>query len=72
MHFQNISIHGSKMLCTRKRDKRTNERTDKPEAMCLPPFFKVGGITNCQHPFDRRPYVKSGEKCSSGFREDDV
>ena len=41
MKFQNISIHGSKvMLCTRKRDKRTNkpnegtnERTDKPEAI---------------------------------------
>ena len=33
MKFQNISIHGSKvMLCTRKRDERTNkcnERTNK-------------------------------------------
>ena len=38
MKFQNISIPGSKvMLCTRKRDERTNERThertDKPEAI---------------------------------------
>ena len=23
-------------------------------------------------PFDRRPHVKSGENCSSGFREEDV
>ena len=45
MKFQNISIHGSKvMLCTRKRDERTNERTDKPEAICPRTFFKVGGI----------------------------
>ena len=47
--FQNISIHGSKvMLCTRKRDERTNEqtneRTDQPKAICSPTFFKVGGI----------------------------
>ena len=45
MKFQNISIHGSKvMLCTRKRDERTNvtnERTNKPEVT-----FKVGGIIN--------------------------
>ena len=34
MKFQNISIHGSKvMLCTIKRDKRMNERMDKPEAI---------------------------------------
>ena len=49
MKFQNISIHGSKvMLCTRKRDERTNEqrneRTDKPEAICSATFFKLGGI----------------------------
>ena len=25
---------------------------------------------NCQYPFDRRPHVKSGENCSSGFREE--
>ena len=25
----------------------------------------------CQHPFDRRPHVKSGKKWSSGFREED-
>ena len=30
MEFQNISIHGSKvMLCTRKRDERTNERNEQ-------------------------------------------
>ena len=49
MKFQNISVHGSKvMLCTKTRDKRmneqTNERTKKPEAICPPTFFKVGGI----------------------------
>ena len=31
------------------------------------PFDKI-----CQHPFDRRPHVKSNENCSSGFREDCV
>ena len=36
MKFQNICIHGSKvMLCKRKHD----ERTDKPEAIC-PPTLK--------------------------------
>ena len=41
MKFQNISIHGSKvMLCTRKRDERTKERTYKPEAKWPPTFFK--------------------------------
>ena len=45
MKFQNNSIPGSKvMLCTRKHDKQTNARTDKPEARSLPTFFKVGGI----------------------------
>ena len=34
MKFQNISIHGSKvMLCTSKRDERINEQMDKPEAI---------------------------------------
>ena len=48
MKFQNISRHGSKvMLCTRKRYERTNERTDKPEAI-YPHFFKVGSIINRQ------------------------
>ena len=47
MKFQNISIPGSKvMLCTRKRDERTNERaharTDKPEAICPHLFSKLG------------------------------
>ena len=42
MKFQNISIHGSKVTpCTRKRDERTNERTDKPEAICLIILAKV-------------------------------
>ena len=43
MKFQNISIHGSKvMLCTRKCDERTNRqaRSNMPP----PNFFKVGGI----------------------------
>ena len=54
MKFQNISIHGSKvMLCTRKCDKRKNEQpneqTDKLEAISAPPphptnVFKIGGI----------------------------
>ena len=44
MKFQNISISPSKvMLCTRKRDKRMNKQTDKPEAICPPLFFKVWG-----------------------------
>ena len=29
-------------------------------------------LKNCQHPFDKRPHVKSGENWSSGFREEDV
>ena len=28
--------------------------------------------TNWQYPFDRRPNVKSGENCSSDFREEDI
>ena len=45
MKFQNIRIHGSKvMLCTRKRDKRMNKQTVTQEAICLPTFFKVGDI----------------------------
>ena len=51
MKFQNISIHGSKvMLCTRKCDKRRNERpneqTDKPEAICPPKYFQSWGHKN--------------------------
>ena len=51
MKFQNISIHGSKvMLCTKKHDERTNELrnkwtnewTDKPEAICPQLFSKLG------------------------------
>ena len=39
----NISINGSKvMLCTRKRDKRMNKQTEKPEAICPPTFSKLG------------------------------
>ena len=34
-------MHGSKdMLCTRMRDERTSERTDKPEAICPPTFLQ--------------------------------
>ena len=28
--------------------------------------------TNCQYSFDRRPHVKSGENCSSSFKEEDI
>ena len=53
MKFQNISIHGSKvMLCTRKCDKGTNEhneRMDKPEAIWPLNFFKVGGIKTTEN-----------------------
>ena len=45
MKFQNSSIHGSEvMLCIKKRDERTDGRTDNPEAICPPNFFEVGGI----------------------------
>ena len=48
MKFQNSSIHGSNvMLCTRKRDKQTNEGTDKPEAIC-PQLFQSWGIIKFQ------------------------
>ena len=40
MKYHNISMHGSKvMLCTRKRDERTNVQMDKPEAIL---FSKLG------------------------------
>ena len=50
MKFQNSSIHGFKvMLCIKKRDERTDGRTDgwtnNPEAICPSNFFEVGGIT---------------------------
>ena len=32
----------------------------------------VEPLNKCSIPFDRRPYVKSGENWSSGFREEDV
>ena len=38
MKFQNPSIHGSKV------NRRTDRQTDKPKAICLSNFFKVGGI----------------------------
>ena len=51
MKFQNISIHGSKvMLCTRDHNKQrnvTNKQTDKPEAIC-PPLFQNLGHKNKQ------------------------
>ena len=51
MKFQKSSIHGFKvMLCIKKRDERTNGRTDgrtnNPEAICPSNFFEVGGIKN--------------------------
>ena len=46
MKFQNSSIHGFKvMLCIKKRDERTDGRTNNPEAICPFNFFEVGGIT---------------------------
>ena len=50
MKFQNSSIHGFKvMLCIKKRDERTDGRTNNPEAICPSNFFEVGGIkiTSC-------------------------
>ena len=45
MKFQNSSIHGFKvMLCIKKRDERTEGRTNNPEAICPSNFFEVGGI----------------------------
>ena len=56
MKFQNRSIHGFKvMLCIKKRDERTDGRTERtegrtdgrtnnPEAICPSNFFEVGGI----------------------------
>ena len=45
MKFQNSSIQGFKvMLCIKKRDERTDGRTNNPEAICLSNFFEVGGI----------------------------
>ena len=49
LKFQNSSIHGFKvMLCIKKRDERTEGRTDgrtnNPEAICPSNFFEVGGI----------------------------
>ena len=49
MKFQNSSIHGFQvMLCIKKRDERTEGRTDgrtnNPEAICPSNFFEVGGI----------------------------
>ena len=47
MKFQNSSIHGFKvMLCIKKRDERTDGRTNNPEAICPSNFFEVGGIKN--------------------------
>ena len=45
MKFQNSSIHGFKvMLCIKKRDERTDGRTNNSEAICPSNFFEVGGI----------------------------
>ena len=47
MKFQNSSILGFKvMLCIKKRDERTDGRTNNPEAICPSNFFEVGGITS--------------------------
>ena len=47
MKFQNSSIHGFKvMLCIKKRDERTEGRTNNPEAICPSNFFEVRGIKN--------------------------
>ena len=52
MKFQNSSNHSFKvMLCIKKRDERTEGRTDgrtnNPEAICPSNFFEVGGIKMC-------------------------
>ena len=56
MKFQNSSIHGFKvMLCIKKRDERTEGRTDgrtkNPEAICPSNFFEVGGIITGEAPW---------------------
>ena len=54
MKFQNISMHGSKiMLCTRKHDEQANEQsnewTDKPEVICPPPPPHQPAFPNYAH-----------------------
>ena len=46
MKFQNIGVHGSKvMLCTRKRDERTNERRNRQARSNMPPtVFKADNL----------------------------
>ena len=47
MKFQNSSIHGFKvMLCIKKREERTDGRTNNPEAICPSNFFEAGDIKN--------------------------
>ena len=43
LKFQNSSFHGSKvMLCIKKRDERTDGRTNSPEAYAPPTSLKLG------------------------------
>ena len=77
MKFQNSSIHGFKvMLCIKKRDERTDGRTDNPEAICPSNFFEVGGImTNSADPdqlaspeatdLHLHCFLKQGMSCSA-------
>ena len=50
MKFQNPSMYGLEvMLCIKKRNGRTDGRTNVPEAICPSNFFEVGGIININH-----------------------
>ena len=44
MKFQKPSMHGSNVMlvCTQKRDKRTNGRADKAQSNMPSNFFEVG------------------------------
>ena len=43
MKFQNSSIHGFKvMLCIKKRDERTDGRTNNPKQYAPPTSLKLG------------------------------
>ena len=63
MKFQNSSIHGFKvMLCIKKRDERTDGRTNNPEAICPSNFFEVGGIISKQEHKEKTNKKKKQKK----------
>ena len=55
MKFQNISIHGSKViLCRRKRDERKNERSNAQTRSYMPPPFQS---------WEHKSFVHTGTAC---------